>query len=397
MTSENFNFFAGVFDGHGIDGHKVAKACVAHLEDLVTGKKSPLSKTKEALIDYSGRPEIEDVFNNPNRFMRTAICNLHETIAFSSDLKPNLSGTTATVAIIDRKKINLGWVGDSKAVLFVTSDEDFKDLIPYNITSMHNLKSDEEQQRIKDAGGIVRAVGGNLFKTVSSSNTGPLRVFKTGADLPGLMVSKSIGDTIAKTIGVSHEADTISLNFEEIIFFSDLEDIIPAEYNAPNVDADLHKKLLQQRLDNEGASLAGSMLMRTLGRIRPRLASQATLSKAEVTLQQKSSSQEQNVGLDKSFAPETEINKVSNYQTLRREKNSRIVHCILIIASDGLWDIFPKEEVAKLLGRLLRIGSNHEVISKEICLEAQNKWRNYFLNTEIGKIDDISCISAILF
>ena len=59
--------------------------------------------------------------------------------------------------------------------------------------------------------------GGSVQKVKDSMGelAGPLRVFKPGKDYPGLAMSRSIGDTIAKNLGVIAEPGIYEYNLNE--------------------------------------------------------------------------------------------------------------------------------------------------------------------------------------
>jgi len=104
-----------------------------------------------------------------------------------------LSGTTATVSIIDyvKKEIWTACAGDSRAVLGTrNNNKKVKDL---SIDHKPNLP--EEKKRIIAAGGEVKLLPGDI----------PHRVFVKNKPFPGLAMSRSIGDLIANQHGTTCE------------------------------------------------------------------------------------------------------------------------------------------------------------------------------------------------
>jgi serine/threonine protein phosphatase PrpC len=51
---------------------------------------------------------------------------------------------------------------------------------------------------------------------VKGNPQGPARVWKTKGGVPGLAMSRSFGDLVAKSIGVSHQPEIYSLNLDEV-------------------------------------------------------------------------------------------------------------------------------------------------------------------------------------
>lgn len=65
-------------------------------------------------------------------------------------------------------------------------------VISIEATNDHTCEIESEAHRIKLRGGIIR----------QAFNSGPERVWKKGRDEPGLAMTRSIGDHIARDIGV---------------------------------------------------------------------------------------------------------------------------------------------------------------------------------------------------
>ena len=72
----------------------------------------------------------------------------------------------------------------------------------------------EEKARIIKAGGLVEQLKDSL-----GERAGPFRVFKPGKDYPGLAMSRSIGDSIAKKLGVIAEPGILEYNLNEGVKF----------------------------------------------------------------------------------------------------------------------------------------------------------------------------------
>merc|ERR1740129_2097747 len=166
--------FVGVFDGHGEHGHLIAGA----VRDLFI-RASPTLPEAEL--------ELPDALS---RLFALARDHVERTTLAS------WSGTTATVALVDcaAGKATVAHVGDSRIlvvdngkVLFETED---------------HIVDAEAERHIVASGGEVRE------KTISGVTA--RRVFIRGAEIPGLSMSRAIGDLNACAIGVISEP-TISV------------------------------------------------------------------------------------------------------------------------------------------------------------------------------------------
>jgi serine/threonine protein phosphatase PrpC len=103
-------------------------------------------------------------------------------------------------------------VGDSRAVLCLRNGKTLK---ARALTIDHKPNTRNELKRIKAAGGTVRKDSNDVFH----------RVYFKGKKYPGLNMSRSIGDLLATTVGVSNEPDVyqlgLSADFQFIIVCSD--------------------------------------------------------------------------------------------------------------------------------------------------------------------------------
>jgi serine/threonine protein phosphatase PrpC len=120
----------------------------------------------------------------------------------------SISGTTAVVAVIS-ELLHVGSVGDSRAVLGMCGNRDpeyvpgkrhvepARALAAMRMTLDQRPNLREELERIKKAGGKVQQLTND-----QGARVGPYRVWKKTGTLPGLSMSRSIGDAIGKTIGV---------------------------------------------------------------------------------------------------------------------------------------------------------------------------------------------------
>jgi serine/threonine protein phosphatase PrpC len=158
--------------------------------------KRKIIKDKKKIQKFIKKEQIE-------KYFREAFRDIHKKFEKSSN-DYELSGSCAVcILIIDYRMycINLG---DSRAVIGSRKGLK-KSAIEMSID--HKPKRDDEERRINEKGGEV-----------SDKLSGVTRVFKKNDELPGLAVSRSIGDTIAHECGVISDPEVIEkdLDMEDI-------------------------------------------------------------------------------------------------------------------------------------------------------------------------------------
>lgn len=98
-------------------------------------------------------------------------------------------------------------VGDSRTSI-AYRDENGK-IVGVNLTIDHKPDLPEEKARIQRAGGRVFAV------EYDDGIDGPSRVWLGHMDVPGLAMSRSLGDAVAHTAGVSSEPEFFEYEFSQ--------------------------------------------------------------------------------------------------------------------------------------------------------------------------------------
>ncbi|OMJ68654.1 hypothetical protein SteCoe_33829 [Stentor coeruleus] len=196
IKDQGESILAGVFDGHGKHGREIVNFC----------------------IEFMG-----NFFNN-NFFSDTPIISLSKMVEDcdkallnESNIDCSTSGTTAAILFLTPTSIWACSVGDSRAILGTLpkyqkhiSTEIPDDHSPYRkaIIASTILKSVQitldqkpnlsyELERIIKSGGKVQQLSNSEGKKI-----GPHRIWKQNGNIPGLTMSRSIGDSIAKSIGV---------------------------------------------------------------------------------------------------------------------------------------------------------------------------------------------------
>lgn len=168
----------GVFDGHGPYGHDVSNFVHETLPGLLVRDGNFTDAPLKALA---------------NGFKR---CHqMCEQAGQKGRFDCSLSGTTCTVVIQTKECLHAAHAGDSRSVM-----ADFKDgkYVASDLTDDHKPELPNEKKRIEQNGGQVRRLEGDV----------PHRVFQKGKLYPGLAMSRSIGDCVAQSCGVTCDPDT---------------------------------------------------------------------------------------------------------------------------------------------------------------------------------------------
>jgi len=186
-----------VFDGHGNHGREISSQCASELPALLRGhhyRRDPANALKKAFV------------------------KLHRALFADADLDAEYSGTTATCCLLRGSQLHVAHVGDSRAALIRRREVDAstrysrrrKNPPPYQLVELtvdHKVNDPQERRRILREGGI--ALPNPLETKRPAMDEVPYRVWKSEDMLggPGLAMSRSLGDNVAHTLGVSAEPD----------------------------------------------------------------------------------------------------------------------------------------------------------------------------------------------
>ena len=126
----------------------------------------------------------------------------------STSIDINFSGTTTVSLLLLNKTIYSGNVGDSRAILISCNKQGEWTTQPLS----RDQKPDDplEMQRILKSGGRVEA-----FKDYNGDPVGPARVWLKHEHIPGLAMSRSLGDKVAAQVGVLAEPEILEFQLTE--------------------------------------------------------------------------------------------------------------------------------------------------------------------------------------
>lgn len=179
------SLFLCVLDGHGEDGDKVAQAIKAKFANYLFKHRSFADDIKTAISDVVAKVESE--------------------ILRDASIETDFSGTTFTCAVIRGNTMTTGNIGDSRSTVGFRNASG--GITGIAISQDHKPDLPEEKARIEAKGGRVFAV------EYDDGVDGPPRVWLGHMDVPGLAMSRSLGDAVAHSAGVSSEPDFVEYEF----------------------------------------------------------------------------------------------------------------------------------------------------------------------------------------
>ena len=184
----NLSFFA-VMDGHGYYGHFASELVKQKLPEH-------LSESSNLLVDNSTA-------------LTNAVTKTAEDMADAS-FDVNFSGTTLISCLVTPRKVWCANVGDSRALMGrLLKDSPYEVVKQRHWMSIalsrdHKPNEIDECERITQFGGRIEA-----YQDEEGNPLGPSRVWLPDEDIPGLAMSRSIGDLVAASVGVSYEPEIL--------------------------------------------------------------------------------------------------------------------------------------------------------------------------------------------
>jgi serine/threonine protein phosphatase PrpC len=177
-----------VCDGHGSTGHLVSSFVKDFLPVCIAAKLRTVGAEVEA-IDFQVTQALSE-----------AMVETSKKLAFSN-IEIDFSGTTCVSVLVRDKHIWCANVGDSRAVVAQKLMSGWGAL---ELSTDHKPNIPEELRRIVMAGGKVEPL-----KNTKGKPIGPYRVWVKRGSVPGLAMSRSLGDAVAHSVGVTSSADVM--------------------------------------------------------------------------------------------------------------------------------------------------------------------------------------------
>ena len=202
-----FNIFA-VLDGHGDNGHIISQLASKYLIKKFSSITKDFNDV-ESIYNFFKKSEYQKIINI---FLETDAEIINKT-----KIDVSLSGSTCVLVLQLGEHIICANIGDSRAILIYEENGQNK-IFELSHDSKPNVP--EERRRIELVGGIVDQV-----KDETGEKTGPFRVYMKNTEQPGLAMSRSFGDTKAKSCGVIPFPDIIEYdlkyNYKYMVICSD--------------------------------------------------------------------------------------------------------------------------------------------------------------------------------
>ena len=170
--------YLAVYDGHGSNGRLAS--------DLANGSiQKYLLDSKESLYALDGEEEL-------SKFFKKLYSKTQDL--FRTDKNDyQLSGTCAVCVLIKEGVIYTANLGDSRAVVGSCSKDETCAL---EVSIDHKPTREGEKERVISSGGKIER------SMIDDKEVGPYRVWKAEEDVPGIAITRSLGDLIAHSIGV---------------------------------------------------------------------------------------------------------------------------------------------------------------------------------------------------
>jgi len=202
-----------VCDGHGEFGHHVASFICEKLPLHLTNTYIQMTDNKNSDLCLKLKSSQSDVENWITLSTARMCAELSE-----SSINVAFSGSTLVFTIKVDDKLYVANVGDSRCVMARRrKDVDGKGALvePLALSNDHKPEVPVEKARILKCGGRVEPLPGP-----PGEDCGPPRVWLKEVDVPGLAMSRSVGDEVSQTVGVISVPEIIvhDLNEDEDLY-----------------------------------------------------------------------------------------------------------------------------------------------------------------------------------
>ena len=190
LDLENCNIY-GIMDGHGSNGHFVSKFCSEALKKFFQDENNFITKKDKGKITKDIL--YQKLTHNNYSLLKKFYNNLQEQL-IDATFDTHFSGTTMVIVYQIDNKIICSNIGDSRAILVSSKGNDEYQVM--NLSNDQKPTNPEEQKRIEDAGGEIACCDDE------KENEGVKRVWVKGEKFPGIAISRTLGDEVAKSVGV---------------------------------------------------------------------------------------------------------------------------------------------------------------------------------------------------
>jgi len=167
----------GVYDGHGVNGHLVSNYIASNLPGVL---KSEIQKSKGHIASKVLHLTYQSIFQGLTK----------------SEIDVSYSGSTAVTCLIKGQLLMTANSGDSRAIVGFLDPKGRPNHM--SLSKDHKPDTKAEAHRIHSSGGRIHP-----FKKINGKFYGPNRVWLANEDVPGLAMSRAVGDLVASSVGVT--------------------------------------------------------------------------------------------------------------------------------------------------------------------------------------------------
>lgn len=188
-------YLFGVMDGHGNSGHLVSSFISENLPKTLQRNLQKRNLNGDAFRGFSNKEDLPQL-----RFsIRSSFLQTHNELLAQKTFDCVFSGSTSAFIMIDKEACICANVGDSRAVIGIQTKDEWK---VSALSKDHKPENLTERQRIENSGGVIEKI-----KDYRGNYVGPDRVWISGERLPGLAMTRSMGDSIGNCAGIIAEPE----------------------------------------------------------------------------------------------------------------------------------------------------------------------------------------------
>ena len=211
----------GIFDGHGENGHLISQYISKFINDFYSEESNYANINDNT---SSKKSESKIFLENYTKIIKNQKNNLDTMINSKISFDVSQSGSTSLLLFLTDNTLICSNVGDSECYLFNCSEDDLWTF--ESLSKAHRPTDEIEKKRILENGGEVHP-----YYDENGIFEGPDRIYQKNKPYPGLSLSRTIGDSEGKKIGIISDPDIsikkIQENSKFIIMGSDgLWDVI---------------------------------------------------------------------------------------------------------------------------------------------------------------------------
>lgn len=185
-------FLFGVCDGHGFYGGEVS------------------GFIKQRLVALLAQDPV--LYSNPKKALMSNILRCNQELS-QLNVDVNFSGSTLVLVLIKGNLLYCANVGDSRALVArqINDNPDRSSTgrhwMSIALSRDHKPDDRSENLRIQKSGGRVES-----YQDENGNPVGPARVWLKNQDLPGLAMSRSMGDAVAASVGVIPDPEILEFS-----------------------------------------------------------------------------------------------------------------------------------------------------------------------------------------